>query len=94
MFPICLHSVSLTGNSNDHDENFERSTYYCSTNRLAVTTRDIRVLKRNVSVTRGVFLVLLQEMQPGKILTHTPLQHTYKLPTILNGIEISDVLTK
>ena len=24
MFPICLHSVSLTGNSNDHDENFER----------------------------------------------------------------------
>ena len=54
MFPICLHSVSLTGNSNDHDENFERSTYYCSTNRLAVTTRDIRVLKRNVSVTRGV----------------------------------------
>lgn len=59
-----------------------------------VTTRDTRVLKRNVSVTRGVFLVLLQEMQPGKILTHTPLQHTYKLPTILNGIEISDVLTK
>ena len=55
MFPICLHSVSLTGNSNDHDENFESSTYYCSTNRLAVTTRDIRVLKKKrFSNTRSV----------------------------------------